>query len=47
MERNRGGFGWESIEELGVGRDAETAVAESIRAKVCVCALQVAEGTRP
>ena len=36
MERDRENPGWKSIGELGVERDAEAAVAESIRAKVCV-----------
>lgn len=35
MERQgRGGYAWRSCEELGVGPDAEKAIAESIRAKV-------------
>ena len=36
MERDTENLGWKSIGELGVDRDAEAAVAESIRAKVCV-----------
>lgn len=29
-----GDFAWESVEELGVGLDAQKTLAESIRAKV-------------
>lgn len=35
MERDREEYGWKSVEELGAGPDAEKALAESIRAKVC------------